>query len=46
MDLDLTGETAASIGAIQPMRPDRAADNLRAIRGVAREERTGDPSAL
>src|SRR5271166_4954646 len=50
MDLDLTGVTASSISAIQPMRPRSGgrppARHLRGIRGVAREERTGDPSAL
>jgi hypothetical protein len=38
MDLHLTDVTASSI-SVQPMRPDRAVDHLRGIRGVAREER-------
>ena len=46
MDLDLTGIAVSSISAIQPMGPDRAVHHLRGIRGVAREQRTGDPSAL
>jgi hypothetical protein len=45
MDLDLIGLTASSI-SIQPTRTMiRAVDQLRGIRGVAREERTGDRSA-
>ena len=46
MDLDLIGVTASSISAIQPMRPRSGGRPPRGIRGVAREERTGDPSAL
>ena len=47
MDLHLTGMMAcSSISAIQPMRPRSGGDRPRGIRGVAREERTGDPSAF
>src|ERR1700677_3592794 len=42
MDLDLIGLTASSTSAFSQ---DRAVDHLRGIRGVAREERTGDRSA-
>ena len=45
MDLDLTGVTAASISAIQ-RGPDCAIGRPRGIRGVARDERTGDPGTL
>jgi len=43
MDLDLTGVAAAS--AIQ-RGPDCAIGRPRGIRGVVRDERTGDPGAL
>jgi exodeoxyribonuclease V alpha subunit len=42
MDLDLIGVTAPSISAIRQCSPGRP----RGIRGVAREERTGDPASL
>src|ERR1700690_4172286 len=42
MDLDLIGVTAPSISAIRQCSPGRP----RGIRGVAREERTGDPAPL
>ena len=38
--------TAASGSAVRQCGPDRAVDRPRGIRGVAREERTGDPGAL
>jgi exodeoxyribonuclease V alpha subunit len=46
MDLDLIGVTAASISAVRQCGPDRTVDRPRGFRGVAREERTGDPGAL